>query len=735
MPNTFIDRFNLRRLQRLLYKSRFEQQNVRIGNYLNIDSKWLHISRLNYHYIYSNPMAYWPQWALDQFNPTDQNSLAPLNELNCLNQTHRQAMNFQSHQNTLFSVNANGFMAFPTHGWGIDIQLLSDHSFSPFFKSDVSLNDNGPYLSHAHTIDSIHVQSTVHFSIEHDVVDICLTFHNTSYSPTNIQFGFGIVPFTNEGVGCLKEIQYLSTQSFILNDSSMIHLETAPDNIVCTNYADGNIFKISQSWDMILHSTCSDFMASGLAIYDLPLSADESKSIRFNICPKKSFITPLIYPLSSMIKHRFFNQNTPSFSTEDSATSDSTYPASHCKIQLDDLPKTSSVFSHFLTSIRTPPSVYESVDLYFGLKSLSRLNLPTYFELFSNYFIHAKKITPISYLTTKQTRLFNHVLILSTFHQYFQLKLNLDHLDHQSIIKSLQSDHFIYFLSKLSIHQFKEMLTQSPGLQLFLKLLTYLYMLDQLLLDQSIANHAYIDKTRGLLAHFFDLIDEDSIQSLLMQFLNLSKSSLHEQYFILNTILPHSISASLLLPIIDSLTQKYWHQNAYFNPMNYKGYCAKEAGLFAHISPSNERLTLLRHYFKSIDSFGNYNHPNSTQHMIREFPHIQGNHHSLYLNLLFNHLIVCTTDSISIDALLYFDHGSFQQLNTIFGQINLSFKSEPNCIFVDINHVFHSAPDTLCLKLPDHIRSYQFENDNKTTIKSNDFHIPLNKTNVTLFFN
>ena len=64
MPNTFIDRFNLRRLQRLLYKSRFEQQNVRIGNYLNIDSKWLHISRLNYHYIYSNPMAYWPQWAI-----------------------------------------------------------------------------------------------------------------------------------------------------------------------------------------------------------------------------------------------------------------------------------------------------------------------------------------------------------------------------------------------------------------------------------------------------------------------------------------------------------------------------------------------------------------------------------------------------------------------------------------------------------------------------------------------
>ena len=48
------------------------------------------------------------------------------------------------------------------------------------------------------------------FSIEHDVVDICLTFHNTSYSPMNIQFGFGIVPFTNEGVGCLKEIQYLS---------------------------------------------------------------------------------------------------------------------------------------------------------------------------------------------------------------------------------------------------------------------------------------------------------------------------------------------------------------------------------------------------------------------------------------------------------------------------------------------------------------------------------------------
>ena len=191
------------------------------------------------------------------------------------------------------------------------------------------------------------------------------------------------------------------------------------------------------------------------------------------------------------------------------------------------------------------------------------------------------------------------------------------------------------------------MLTQSPGLQLFLKLLTYLYMLDQLLLDQSIANHAYIDKTRGLLAHFFNLIDEDSIQSLLMQFLNLSKSSLHEQYFILNTILPHSISASFIIANYRFIDSKILASKYAANPINYKGYCAKEAGLFAHISPSNERLTLLRHYFKSIDSFGNYNHPNSTQHMIRRVPHIQGNHHSLYLNLLFNHLIVCTTDSIS----------------------------------------------------------------------------------------
>ena len=55
--------------QKNLYANNFNKQNSLIGNYLDIDPNWIHIARQNYRYIFSELDAYWPNWALKQFNP------------------------------------------------------------------------------------------------------------------------------------------------------------------------------------------------------------------------------------------------------------------------------------------------------------------------------------------------------------------------------------------------------------------------------------------------------------------------------------------------------------------------------------------------------------------------------------------------------------------------------------------------------------------------------------------
>ena len=271
MPNQLIDRWNLRRLKRSLYKRRFENQNNDIGNYLDIHPSWLHISRLNYQYIFSKPSSFWPDWAIEQFHPTNTNATVPMNDLLCLNYSHRDTFCFSNGQNTLFEVNSNGFISLPKHGWGVCIKYIKDNVATPFYTSPLTLSSKYPIIEYQNTTDQLSISSSIAFDPVSNIGEICLTFTNNTTDQALIPISIGIIPYINEGVGAIKHIQYISNNSFYINDSSSVTFSESPQNVLCTNFSHGNIFERSQEWEMILNAKCPDYLASGLANYQIEL--------------------------------------------------------------------------------------------------------------------------------------------------------------------------------------------------------------------------------------------------------------------------------------------------------------------------------------------------------------------------------------------------------------------------------------------------------------------------------
>ena len=82
-------------------------------------------------------------------------------------------------------------------------------------------------------------------------------------------FFIAIRPYNIEGVAHIKEITFLSENTFIINNQLGLILDKKPDNVVCSNFQDKDISSMYEEWEMILSTQCSSGMASAFAEYKL----------------------------------------------------------------------------------------------------------------------------------------------------------------------------------------------------------------------------------------------------------------------------------------------------------------------------------------------------------------------------------------------------------------------------------------------------------------------------------
>lgn len=112
---------------------------------------------------------------------------------------------------------------------------------------------------------------------------------NTSFKG---KFFIAIRPYNQLGLAPIKNICYLTSNSFVIDSKLGLLLTEKPDNIVCTDLKNSYFYQNHNKWEMILQSTCPQHLASGFCSYTIELSQNESKILSVRIpAPNRNKLT------------------------------------------------------------------------------------------------------------------------------------------------------------------------------------------------------------------------------------------------------------------------------------------------------------------------------------------------------------------------------------------------------------------------------------------------------------
>ncbi|RAP24039.1 hypothetical protein DID73_01890 [Candidatus Marinamargulisbacteria bacterium SCGC AG-343-K17] len=736
MAHTLKERLSLRQLRKALNTKLFGHQNNKMANALDISPAWIHQSRLNYRYIFNRLDAFWPDWAIEQFSPLLTTTQSPNNELLCLNTSTRECFSFFSTKNAShqLDINCRGFISFPFLHWGISLQTLENNEFRPFFQSDLSLNRHQPIIQYSHQDDQ-KLTSTFQLSFDQEnaLAHIEISYKNSSDTPIDKSLNLGIVPYTNEGVGGIRSIQYCSNNQMVINDSSIVSVSTPPQNIVCTNFSQGNIFNCSKKWDMILSSQCDDFLASGL--FNFQLKLEPRKKLSFNITIQHSdpFITPMSYPLSK-INHFFLSKSPQFMQPQLPDLSGSTL------LRINKTPSlyqiTPLVIQYFLLTIQYNSSIYTTEILYYTLHSLMQLQATEQIgQLISKYHQSPKRFSNLSYLTHSQTLLFNHVLVIDIIHQF---RFNLPNVTGPLIIKAQQliaKDPFCSFIKKLSIKKFKSHIKSTKYLQFFVKLIVFLFITKKL--DQRKIATAQSKECRSICADYLKIIfnNDTLLQRFINDFSTTDTIQLSDKLFLCHSVFRFILPTDMQQKIIDSISLMYWKDHQLLNRHHFEGHSDKCDLIFSHISSPNINHTIMSNYIENTNSFGQYFNQKSQPLSFQSYPSKLKSHHALFIHSFFNLIAYDKDRSLHIPALLHFSHLDIAQLNTPFGRLSIAYsRKTDNDVAVQITHEFKTSPKSITLYCTQSYTNYSFSTK-KSSLRAIEDHqviVPLNEHMIYL---
>jgi hypothetical protein len=732
MSATLKERHVLRKIKKALNTSLFGHQNKKLGRFLNINPKWLLQSRLNYRYIFNNIAAYWPQWAIQQFHPSEQSAITPYHELLCLNTSQRETLTLENHPNHYVEVNANGYIAFPYLKWGIDIKLAEENGeLTPFFNTPLHLTEQ--QLTYENNQNNLHSTCQIATDNTSNTTRITINIQNNGPKTIKKTLLIGVLPYTNEGVGCIQSIHYLSTQSLLVNDHAFINISKKPSNIICTKYTEGNIFHLHNKWHMILNNSCPDFLCNGLLTSDIELSPNQTFSVSCYISQPNKLITPLFFPFKH-IRKKDLQLNTSTIDkTIQNEQTQTTHNQNHqFHITTPTTTKKTLIIQNYTLNHLSKPYHHSLPLLYFNIKTLANLNATHKINTFCNHiFTQQNKKIPFTYLSSHQSWILTCSFMLDTLSIYSTKCTLLPELKTE-LQQSIKNDAFRYFIQKLSINQFQKLMKSKRSTPIITKLCIFLFICNKA--QQHKLHHSNISQLRDACHHFIQTIISNTsiISHYTTQFIQSNQLTFSEKTLLCTHVFPSILPSNITTTLCSNL-----YQHSLQNPTQsiYKGHSEMHDLLIAHISPKNMTKKIHDHYLSHINTFGNYQYKKSESFTFQNYPQQRPCYHPLYLYKFFQQLIQESNKNLHIHSLIHFEDLSFNQLNTSFGQLSMSQHTLPDTQHINISHEFHTSPESLILHTASQYKYYNFTNEPNSKfnkIQTSQINIPLNCPDVYL---
>lgn len=113
----------------------------------------------------------------------------------------------------------------------------------------------------------------------------CVSVENTSETPLSLSLFIAIRPFDLEGITAIERIDYLSSQTLMINQDCGLILNQKPANIVCLPLHEGDVSEHIHTLNMILSAKCPAHQASAFAQYPLTLAPHATQSITYTMLP------------------------------------------------------------------------------------------------------------------------------------------------------------------------------------------------------------------------------------------------------------------------------------------------------------------------------------------------------------------------------------------------------------------------------------------------------------------
>ena len=728
MPKTFSDRLFLRRITDLFNKKRFEKQNQFLGSSVDVAPEWLHQSRSNYDYIFNNLDSYWPDWALKQYHPHQDHTTPPLHALSCLNHSYPNVFDYQNKPFPATSINSNGFIGFPTLFWGVLIQGIVDKTTTALLtKPELKCVQGLSVISCRYTFNQVSFRVSLGIT---DTLNIQVHVENTTESPKTVSLQLGILPYTNDGTGHISHLQYTSQNQMVINDQSMIVASDQANNILCTQYTDGNIFNRALEWDMILNQTCHHGLASGLLSFDYALPSKTAHSLSFQIHHFSNPLTPLFSirkkrPIPSVIQSIQAHQNSPTFNHPTPLFTWHTLPSDYQRV----FPLT----QHFI--LTSQGDVNQIDRLFYFVHASLQLGHTDSLPNFLNAFFKAPiTIQDSPLLSCSQTHLVSRVLILNLIKQY---QFDAPYCFDKSILKPLEKqclkDPFLLFLKHLTLNQFNTLLQTPHIYPIAFKCVIFLYLAQTI---QSLTDSAPLQKIIPVIQNYLNIIqsNQDRCQGLSTFLCESKHMPLHTTLFYLDVFFKDFANGQVRQNCCAYFSCQAI-QNDIFEQSKGSGFLEKNTLLLFRLSQSEHPpLPLLSHYLSNVNALGQYSNPFSDYHLYRSYPKQIQSEHALFLCCFFNAIIRYHEDDLHICIDQIGDTLSFSNLHTPYGKLSVGVSNELDQKKVSISHHFFQSPRRILLHINPSTSTYAFNTDQTPVpCQSTCITVPLHVSDIYLY--
>ncbi|MAH81226.1 MAG: hypothetical protein CMP39_06110 [Rickettsiales bacterium] len=265
----------------------------------SFEASLLSIGHRTFHYVSEYPNQYWPAWLNKQlFEKTSNYDIN--NNIKCLNNTRFRNWIVLSEPNIddIVSVDPYGLTHIKHKHFSIQFVFKCDSVlFTPNEANEINQQFN-PTSSSLRTTFSYE-----NFDIVYDIIfkSSINNFHlalqkykiiNRSSKPISCSFLLLLSPYNFEGLTSVKKIDFIRHNTFMVNHSIGLICDEKPQNIVCSNYKDGDFESIYSNIEMILSSQCKNFLASSFVEYTFDLNEGEEKILYFKAPSNKSTYKP-----------------------------------------------------------------------------------------------------------------------------------------------------------------------------------------------------------------------------------------------------------------------------------------------------------------------------------------------------------------------------------------------------------------------------------------------------------